>query len=561
MMVVGHRAELKLDRATLGLEGDAHELVGGDGFVFRRWVTWTPAAFTGGLLYGFSPYMVAEGNGHLFLVAAAPLPPLILWVIDRAVVRQQGTPWRNGALLGLLLFLQLMISAEVMASILVLLAFAAVLGVASVWLEPSRQPRRSDRTPPLARSKRRYTTPRTAPMRKQTPSTPITAPLTTILSRLRPTALAAGIVFLLLAAYPIWVGIAGPEHILGPAQPITLVKGLSTDLLTPIVPTVNQLLSFGYAWTGTKFVAEHGQTLLPDGSENGGYIGLTLLIVIISGIILLRRERVVRTAAVMAAASLLLSMGSELHVAGRFVGVPLPFVVLTHLPLFDSQIASRYTLFMWLFLALILAIVMERCHTAIASQVRRRASDASRRATHVVASGGVAAVALIALLPLLPNWPGPWQKADIPRWFTSPDAAKVPTGSTLITYPYPSVANPQPMVWQAAAHMRFRMPGGYLITPTTHGIATFQPAPSAIEELLGECSEGMSATAVSPSAAASVSAQIRAWHVSAVVVPPRQQGNPCAIRVFTYALGKPTRQYGSYVWMPGAKASSSYNYK
>src|SRR5262249_50932666 len=48
--------------------------------LFRRWVRWRPAAFAGGLLYGFSPYLVAQGLGHLNLVFV-PLPPLIFLVL------------------------------------------------------------------------------------------------------------------------------------------------------------------------------------------------------------------------------------------------------------------------------------------------------------------------------------------------------------------------------------------------------------------------------------------------------------------------------------------------
>lgn len=34
----------------------------------RRFVTWWPAAFVGGLAYGFSPFTAATGNAHLFLL-------------------------------------------------------------------------------------------------------------------------------------------------------------------------------------------------------------------------------------------------------------------------------------------------------------------------------------------------------------------------------------------------------------------------------------------------------------------------------------------------------------
>ena len=47
--------------------------------VLRKWQVWRPAAALGGLMYGFSPYMVGQSLGHLTLVFV-PLPPLIAFV-------------------------------------------------------------------------------------------------------------------------------------------------------------------------------------------------------------------------------------------------------------------------------------------------------------------------------------------------------------------------------------------------------------------------------------------------------------------------------------------------
>ena len=48
----------------------------------RRFVTWWPAAFVGGLAYGFSPFTAATANAHLFLLFQA-VPPLIILFVDR----------------------------------------------------------------------------------------------------------------------------------------------------------------------------------------------------------------------------------------------------------------------------------------------------------------------------------------------------------------------------------------------------------------------------------------------------------------------------------------------
>src|SRR5205085_8691189 len=73
--------------------------------LIRRWTSWRPAAFVGGLLYGFSPYMVSVGWAHLFLTFV-PWLPLMVLCLDEVLVRQRGSPIRWGLALGLLAIAQ-----------------------------------------------------------------------------------------------------------------------------------------------------------------------------------------------------------------------------------------------------------------------------------------------------------------------------------------------------------------------------------------------------------------------------------------------------------------------
>ena len=144
-------------------------------FVLRRWDVWWPAAAFGGLLYGFSPYMVGQGLGHLVLVFA-PWPPLIALVLSR-MVEGQGTARRNGCLLGLLVVAQFLTEPEVMAMVAVV-ALVALVAVIAAHPAGSRE---------VARR--------------------LAAPLV----------LAAAIAVILLA-YPVWMILAGPQHYTVPAQ-------------------------------------------------------------------------------------------------------------------------------------------------------------------------------------------------------------------------------------------------------------------------------------------------------------------------------------------------------
>ena len=83
--------------------------------VIRRWVSWTPAAFVGGLLYGFSPFVLSSLEFAHLMTAALMLLPLILAVLDEILVRQRHSPLWAGVLLAVLLFAQFFLSSELLA--------------------------------------------------------------------------------------------------------------------------------------------------------------------------------------------------------------------------------------------------------------------------------------------------------------------------------------------------------------------------------------------------------------------------------------------------------------
>ena len=105
--------------------------------VLRRWTTWWPAAFVGGLLYGFSCYVTSSGD-HLFL-AFVPLPPLFFLLLHEALVRQQWRPRRTGALIALVCAAQYFICTEVFATMVMMGAIAiGALGACHPKAHPER---------------------------------------------------------------------------------------------------------------------------------------------------------------------------------------------------------------------------------------------------------------------------------------------------------------------------------------------------------------------------------------------------------------------------------------
>ena len=102
--------------------------------VLRRWVRWLPAAYLGGLLYGFSPFMLASLEyGHL-MTAALMVLPLILAVLDEILVRQRHRARPAGVALGLLVFVQFFLSAELLAVVVVLTVFSVAVLAATAYV-------------------------------------------------------------------------------------------------------------------------------------------------------------------------------------------------------------------------------------------------------------------------------------------------------------------------------------------------------------------------------------------------------------------------------------------
>jgi hypothetical protein len=64
-------------------------------------------AFIGGLVFGFSPYMLAHSLGHPNLVICAT-PALVLLILTELFVRQRLRAWQGGLALGLVVAAQLL---------------------------------------------------------------------------------------------------------------------------------------------------------------------------------------------------------------------------------------------------------------------------------------------------------------------------------------------------------------------------------------------------------------------------------------------------------------------
>ena len=269
----------------------------------QRIVPGRAGALAGGLLYGFSPYMVAHASGHLDLVMA-PIPPLLLLVLHELLVRRRLPPLAGGAALGLLATLQLFIAEEVLASEAIVAAI--VLGALALL--------HRDRVREDGR-------------------------------RLLIALAAAAAVFTVLADWALAVQFLGSGRLRGTGA----ASGFGTDLLNLVVPGSSQ-------WLAPHPAQSLSARFAGNGAERTGYLGVPLLALIALTVVRHRREAVVRTAAIAGAAAVVLSLGTTLHIGGVHTHIPLPALAITRVPVLDNLLPGRLMLYAFLAAAVLLAV-------------------------------------------------------------------------------------------------------------------------------------------------------------------------------------------------------------
>jgi hypothetical protein len=466
---------------TLSLAASA---IGGYFFALR-WVRWRPAAFVAGLLYGFSPYEIGQ-TGHINLTFVV-LPPLIFLMVHEVVVRQSWPARRAGIVLALLCVLQFFVSSELLFDTVIVGAVAVVVTVAL-----GRH---------LIRDKVTYA------------------------GRATAWALGTGAVLL---SYPIAFSLAGPGHINGMIQLVP--QGYRADLFGLIVPDLHQQLA-------PSHLAQVASHYANSTSENGSYLGLTLLLVLVVGAIVLRRRAAVLVAAVTAIAAFIFSLGSGLVVnsapGASISGFPLPGWILAKLPLVDNAIPARFSLFCVLLSGLVLAIILEHLRDAIAPRLPSW--------PHWAAPAGLA---VFALFPLFPAPLGGIMSTGVPQFFTSSTVNRIPVGSVAVVYPYPSTNYPSATLWQAVTHLRYRQPGTTLLVPGADGHLAFSADVSfnrdtATARVLIGLLNGQAPTE-SPALRHTLLGEFHRWHVQTFIALPAGTANPPqAVAFFGWLFGRP----------------------
>ena len=464
-------------------------------FVLRQWVRMPAAAFFGGLVYGFSPYMVGQSFGHLNLLFV-PIPPLILYALSEILVNQRSGARKWGLTLGLLAAAQCFISSEVFVTT----AIMSVIGIGVLAaLHPSS-------------------------VRQHAPHA------------LRGFAWAA-LVCVPLVIYPLLYGALEIDGYVGSAHG---TYPFQADLLGSLVPNSSFLLApHGLVAIGNRFIAG-------DGVENGSYLGVPLLIVLIALCARWWRLGLVRFAALMTVAAWLLSLGPRLTINTHETSIRLPFDILEHLPGFVSLESARFSLYEDLFVAILLAVGMD--------QLGRWWT---RNLSRGVAVMLLALVCAFVAVPLIPRWPHHEFAVGSPRFFSSSAALRIPKGSVALTYPYPDNPNVQGMLWQATDGMRFRLLGGYADVPGVDRVASFDPFPPDLQmvpatlvgDYLGQA-PGLVVPGSSRASAEEVRSFLERYNVRTIFAQRVGVNPAAAYSLIEAALGTPPRHEGGVdVWL------------
>ncbi|KXK61443.1 hypothetical protein AWW66_13670 [Micromonospora rosaria] len=333
-------------------------------YVLSRHVVRSPlAAAVGGWFCGFSPAMLSHASWHPNIISQWLLP-FIVWRV--MVITRSTRPWRDGAILALLVVWQAFINEEI------LLFTAMACGIFLIAVVVQRPGMWKAAWRPLGKA-----------------------------------VLTCTVVAGSLLAYPLYIQFAGPMAYHGLSS---AVQDYGNDIAA--------LFAQGSPTLGGDRRAN--VNLAPNYSEENAFFGWSLALISIGIVAWLRRELIVRALAATGAFFIILSLGERITWWDREL-IPGPWELLVRLPLLDAVVPTRFGMITTVVIGILLAIAADRVRAL-------KIADPRTRRTLAV-SGLVLALLPVAPMPLKMTTRPPVPEfitADRWREYVGPDQTLVP---------------------------------------------------------------------------------------------------------------------------------------
>ena len=472
-----------------------------------------PAAFLGGLLFGFSPYMMRNEVFNHLQVTFLPLLPLIFLCCYELAVAQRGTWWRWGVGLGLVVTVQFFVGLEMLTITAFMTGIALALALLAAFV-------RGGLAGKLPFAWRGFL-------------------------------LAGGIAGGLLA-YPAWYALAGPASIRGAVWNAVTVNGLSR-LLFPF--RQHDLRIIGY---------------LGPGGTRGAYLGILALVVFAVAVAVLRRPLVV-VCGILLVTAMWLSLGTR-HLAFSQGGQPewlwLPWRVFDNWPILKNITPANFSVPAVWCIAIAAALLVDRVwplrYAAGNDNGTAMAADGQApQARHVAVArmaARVAAVAVISAALVIPwflAWPLPFATTDVRASVPITRVeAQLPANAVVLFYPFPSSYQDQALVWQLEDDMAYKLVGGRGIVRGDDGTADHGFTPGTPEGTMTALTTPIVPHDVmalpplpTPGTVRSFRLALRTWGVTNVIMTPGGRDPAYARKWLSMVLGTGPQREGGGVWV------------
>lgn len=273
-----------------------------------RWVDRPAAAWFGGLVVGFCPFVIAHGSVHLVLAVIALLPVIVMLTED-LLWRRPRPAWRSGVYLGLATAAQALINEELLLLVLVGLVLVVLISM-------------------------------------------VMRPRMTVhgLWRAAPGLAGSLVVFVLVAGYPLYRQLGGGRRLASVGA-----EWWSAQPRDWIFPTEQSLLSRGpeAAYWANRHIGSW---------EAAGYVGILLAIAVVAvAAWLWRSEYAVRIAIVLIPVTMVLALGSRLRLGRDYHGAKiLPWRLVQAVPMLHFVLPIRMALLTSLALGFVVAVGVDR---------------------------------------------------------------------------------------------------------------------------------------------------------------------------------------------------------